>query len=113
MAEVIQFTGMEELDEEQKRLLQKISTEYYQKIKQHLHNETSLSVHLKCYNKSGSKCKYSIHAKAISPTKIFVSTKAVDWDFAKTLHKAFKDLEMSIKKGLKQDSSQIKIKDKE
>lgn len=102
MSEIIQYTGMEELNPDQKRLLDKISAEYYEKIKRQLHNETSLSVHLKCYNKGG-KCKYSIHAKAIAPTRIFVSTKAADWDFSKTLHMAFKDLEMVIKKGLKQD----------
>ena len=102
MAEVIKYTGMDELNPDQKRLLDKISTEYYQKIKQQLQNETSLSVHLKCYNKGG-KCKYSIHAKVIAPTRIFVSTKAIDWDFCKSLHMAFKDLEMVIKKGLKQD----------
>ncbi len=103
MAEVIQFTGVNGLNQEQKRLLSKISTEYYQKIKQQLHNETNITVHIKAYNKTGSRCKYSIHIKAIAPTKTFVSTKAVNWDFSTTLHKAFKDLEMAIKKGLKED----------
>ena len=113
MAEVIQYTGMKNLDDEQKRLLDKISTEHYEKIKQMLHNETSISVHLKTYHNTGSRRKYSIHVKAAAPTRAFVSTKAADWDFAKTLHMAFKDLEMAIKKGLKQDGSNIKFTKKE
>ncbi|MBS3113408.1 hypothetical protein J4418_04975 [Candidatus Woesearchaeota archaeon] len=109
MAEVIQYIGMDDLDEDQKRLLEKISEEYYDKIKRRLHNETSLSIHLKCYNKTGSRCKYSIHAKAVAPTRIFVSTKVAEWDFAKALHMALKDLESIIQKDLKQDGSKIRI----
>ncbi len=97
----IQCTGTEELDEMEKSIVNKLANEYYQKIARSLKNITSLQIHIKTYedeNKSRKEKqrKFSIHAKAIAPTSIFASTKAHDWDLARTLHKAFKDLENEI-----------------
>jgi len=99
--EQIQYVGAHNLDAEKKKVLDKLSTEYHQKIKRSLKNITSLIIHVKVYKKEGKSVKFAVHAKAVAPTAIIVSTKASDWDFARTLHKAFKDLENQIEKRYK------------
>jgi hypothetical protein len=106
--DIIEFVGLPDLDEDEKRILNTLSTEYYQKIKRTLKNVTSLVVHVKKYKKQGKKHKYSLHVRAIAPTRAFESTKAADWDFARTLHKAFKDLENQIKHKLHSDDQKPK-----
>jgi hypothetical protein len=105
--EKIQYTGLDNIDDGERRTLDKLSAEYYEKIQRSLQNVTSLQIHIKTYKKQG-KVKYSIHAKAVAPTKIFVSTKAHDWHFPTTLHKAFKDLEMQIQHRLHTDDQRPK-----
>lgn len=93
--EIIQFIGADALDDFDKDKLNKLSTEYYDKIKKKLHNVTSLKVHVKEYSKGGSKEKFSVHINAIAPTRIFEAT-ASDWDFARTLHMAFGSIQKQI-----------------
>ncbi len=92
----IQFKGLEELSPRGIARIKELSYHYQEKIERALNNQTSLTVHVKRYNKEGTRAKYSIHAKAAAATRIFNSTKAHDWDLARTLHKAFKDLENQI-----------------
>ena len=106
--EVIQFTGLKELDSLAQGRVKEISAFYYDKIKRSLKSITTLKVHIKVYKKEGSRKKYSVHVKAIAPTKIFVSTKAADWDIARVMHKAFQDIEREILHRLKTDSQHKK-----
>ncbi len=99
--EQIQYVGVHDLDAEKKKVLDKLSTEYHAKIKRSLKNITSLIIHVKVHEKGGKAVKFSVHMKAVAPTTIITSTKASDWDFARTLHKAFKDLENQIEKRFK------------
>jgi hypothetical protein len=99
--EQIQYVGAQDLDAMKKRVLNKLSSEYHEKIRRSLHNITTLIVHIKVHEKGGKAVKYSIHVKAVAPTVVITSTKASDWDFARTLHKAFKDLENQISKRFK------------
>ena len=94
--EQIQFIGVNELNEEEQAVVNTLSTEYYDKIKRSLKNLTSMVVHIKLYKKEGSQKKYSIHVRVIAPTKMIESDKAADWDLARTLHKAFKNIEREI-----------------
>jgi DNA-binding CsgD family transcriptional regulator len=106
--EAIQYTGVQELTKEERAILDKLSAEYYDKIERQFKNELGLKVHVKLYHKTGDRKKYSIHIKAVAPTKIFNSDKAADWDFARTVHKAFKDLEAQIKHALHTDDQHPK-----
>lgn len=103
--EPIQIVGISELDSAEKNIVNDLANLYYGKIQRALHNLTSMVVHVKVYEKGGSKRKFSIHIRAIAPTRIFQSTKASDWDLARTLHKAFKDLENQIRHVFKDDVS--------
>ena len=101
--EIIQFIGVKDLDEPEQALVNKLATEHHAKIKRALRNITSLVVHIKQYSKTGKEHKYSIHVRAIAPTRIFEST-ASEWDLAKSLHKAFNEIEHEIQHKLKTDS---------
>ncbi len=111
MMEPIQIVGIKELDEPEKDIVNKLANEYFLKFKRELQNFTSLVVHIKCYNKDGKKKKYSINARIISPTRMFESTKAADWDLARTLHKSFKDLEREIQHRLHTDDQHDKVRE--
>ena len=95
--EIIQFIGVNELEDADQAVVNKLSTEYYEKIKRSLNNLTSMTVHIKTYkDEGGNRLKYSMHTKVIAPTHIFDSEKTSDWDLARALHKTFKDLESQI-----------------
>jgi len=89
MVESIQFKGLNELNALEQETAQLLTTEYYEKIKRLLHNETSLMINIKQHKKGGSKStKYSFTVKAIAPTTIFEAEK-FDWDLARTIHMTF------------------------
>ncbi len=107
--EVIQFIGVRELEPEEQQVVSNLSTEYYQKLKRSVKNFTSLAVHVKTHNKGGAKKKFSVHIRLIAPTHIIESRKAAaDWDLARTLHKAFKNIENEVKDKLHTDDQRPK-----
>ncbi len=112
MIEPIQIVGIKELDEPDKDIVNKLANEYFVKIKRKLKNFTSLLIHIKCSNKDGKKKMYSINARVTAPTRMFESTKAADWDLARTLHKAFKDLEREIEHKLHTDDQHDKVSER-
>ena len=89
--EQIQFIDLKKLNEDEQETVKKLSAEYYPKIKRELRDITTIIVHIKEHGH-----KYSIHIRAEAPEKVFESTKASDFDLARTMHKAFKDLEREI-----------------
>jgi len=96
MVEKVQYVGIEDLTMRGFARVKELAFSYHGKIERALNNKTTLIVHVKRYKKAGTRSKYSVHVKAITASRIFNSTKAHDWDLARTLHKAFKDLENQI-----------------
>ncbi|MBN1543950.1 hypothetical protein JW898_00645 [Candidatus Woesearchaeota archaeon] len=92
----IQFIGLKELEEVDQEMVRKITAEYYPKIQRQIKNITSLVVHIKQYSKGGHRPKYSMHVRAVAPTKILETQKTSEWDLSKALHNAFDDLEREI-----------------
>lgn len=93
--EVIQFTGVKELRESEQESVNKLSTEYYQKIKMLAKNLTSLSVHIKTIEKGGKKRQFDIKIKMISPTHMIEANNEKDqdnWDLSRSLHKTFNSI---------------------
>ena len=107
--EVIQFVGVSDLPPEEQDVVNKLSTEYFDKIKRSVKNITSLMVHVKLYDAEGARKKYSVHAKAISPAGTFTSEHAADWDLARAVHKSFKNLENEVKHRLHADDQRPKF----
>lgn len=108
--EVIQFVGVSDLAPEEQDIVNKLSTEYFGKIKRSVKNITSLLVHVKLYDTDGTRKKYSVHAKAISPAGTFTSEHAADWDLARAVHMSFKNLENEIKHKLHSDDQHPKAR---
>ncbi len=112
--EVIQFVGVKDLTEAEQKVVNNLSTEYFQKIKRCLDNMLSLVVHIKCYKSGGKdnpekKKKFSVHIKCTAPGKIYESDKkSHGWDLAQSLHKGFEALENQIHHSLHNDTSRTK-----
>jgi hypothetical protein len=101
--EIIQFTGVAELSEPDQGMVNKISTEYYQKIKMSMKNLTSVSLHLKTIDKGGKK-QYEIMLKVMAPTHVIEASNSKDqdkWDLSRSLHKAYKNLLREIEHKLR------------
>ena len=90
MTESIQFKGLNELEAPEQDKVQALATEYYDKVKRLINNETFLHIHIKQYKKNASStAKYSVHVRAESPTKAIFEAEKADWDLARTIHKVF------------------------
>ena len=95
--ENIQIIGIKELDEMELEAVNRIASKGYEKIKRELKNDVSIAVHVKGHPKHGEKKKYGIHVKVIAPTRMFNSTKSVDWNLETALHGAFDDVVKMIR----------------
>ena len=114
--DIIQYKGLDSLDEGERATLDRLSSEYYDKIKSHfLKNIVQMEIHVKAYEQRRlirKRKKYSIDVKVTAPMKkVYTSNNASDWDFARTLHKAFNDIENQIKKSLHTDKSHPRPRD--
>jgi len=104
--EVIQFVGLNELSESDKAVVNRLSTEYHERVKRKLKNMTSLTVHIKCYKTAGKRQKYSLHLKCIIPGRIFESDKkAHGWQLEPVMKKGFESLLSQIEHALHLSSS--------
>src|SRR3989338_2803932 len=104
--EIIQYVGLHELDDKEKETLNKLVTEYHPKVKRLLHNNTSLTVHIKKF-KNNSKNekkqhKYNITVKTIAPTKPFRAASN-DWNLNTAIHDAFMNLEKELERVYKKN----------
>ncbi|MBW2988830.1 HPF/RaiA family ribosome-associated protein [Candidatus Woesearchaeota archaeon] len=93
--EPIQITGIGELKEEDKAIVNKLANEYYEKIKVLLKNEISVKLHIKQHSKTGKRHKSDIRVKVTSPGRA-VEAQESDWDLARTLHRVFKNIERQL-----------------
>lgn len=108
--EPIQVIGIKDLDDIEIDAVNRLADRYYPKIQREFKNITSLVIHIKCHKKGGKQIKYSIHVKAVAPTRMFVSTKAIDWDINKALHKAFTDIINTVHHALHTDEQHRRMR---
>ncbi|PIN75972.1 hypothetical protein COV18_00940 [Candidatus Woesearchaeota archaeon CG10_big_fil_rev_8_21_14_0_10_37_12] len=94
--EVIQFIGVSDLSDADQATVNHVTMNHFDKVKRELQNITNMSIHVKTYQKEGSRQKYSLHVKVAAPTKIFDSSSSDDWDLARALHMAFEDIVKQI-----------------
>ncbi|MBA3064036.1 hypothetical protein FP803_01220 [Candidatus Woesearchaeota archaeon] len=93
--EQIKIIGIKELDDSEVGTVNRLAKEYYSKIQRAIKNITSLVIHVKSYEKTGNRKKYSVSLKVVAPTRTFDS-KAAEWELAKALHLAFNKVERMI-----------------
>jgi hypothetical protein len=106
--EVLQFIGVSELDPEEQETVNRLSTEYFEKVKRDVKNLTNVTVHVKVYgaeeeNKRAKK--YALHVKVYCPSQQFESCKSHGFELAKALHQAFDDVRTQIRHAFHTDVS--------
>lgn len=75
----------DKLDAKEKWELDKLSKEYYEKIKREIKKDFLLDIQIKVYEKGGKK-KYSLNVKA--ENSVIFKSNSFDWNLAKAVHKA-------------------------
>lgn len=105
----IKFVGLNNLQLEayQKYNLKKISSNESFKLQREIHNEFSLVIHIKEYQKDGSRQKYAVNLRVEFPGKV-VAVSQDDWDPETALRKTFDNAKNKLKKKFKGDSSRKK-----
>ena len=109
VSEVIQFVGISDLSAENQEIINKISSEEFVKIKRLLEDIVSFVVHIKVYSKNGSKAKFALHIRVISPIRDFESCKSHDWDLTRVLRESFEDLHRQIEHKLGANATRTHI----
>ncbi|MBT4540030.1 hypothetical protein HOC35_00815 [Candidatus Woesearchaeota archaeon] len=95
--EPIQYSGIGDLNEEERDILNEISSKNHEKIQTLLQDEqTSISVHIKTYREKEEKKKYSVTVKATDPKNMFRSGTS-GWILANALNEAFDKVTTEIK----------------
>ena len=97
----IQYIGLKEFSEQEQELIKSLAIEYADKLERHI-REFTLVINLKRHNLAGKRIKFSFHTRLDAPSFILTS-KADDWDLARTLHKIFEKIENEIKHKFKTD----------
>ncbi len=108
--EPIQIIGIKDLDDMEVDAVNRLANRYFTRIYREIKKIRSLAIHIKSYDKEGRQRKYSVHVKLIAPTRIFVSTKADDWNLEKALHESFRDIIRQLQHSLHTDDQHDKVR---
>ena len=111
--EAIQYVGIHDLPIEEQDIINDIATKEFEKIKQELKNTISLVIHVKCYNKQGTRNKYSLHIRVLAPTQIIESCKSHDWDLVRAIRKSFEDIHHQIQHTFKINATRPSLLNKD
>ena len=103
--DIIQFVGLKKLSIEDQDIVQKLSAEYFTKIKRALRNITNLSVHVKTHHGEGKQSKYTFHIRCVYPGRTLETNKHHDFELQKAAHSAFKALLREITHAHHSDTS--------
>ncbi|MEW5896718.1 MAG: CBS domain-containing protein [Nanoarchaeota archaeon] len=103
----IKFKGLNsaKLKAYQKYNIYKIASNEAFKLQRQIHNdEFALTIHIKEYDKAGSRQKYSVNLHVEFPSQVITSTQE-DWDIETALRKTFNNAKNKIKKKFRGGSS--------
>ena len=95
---IMQYIGLDKLTYEEKSILKSLAEKTHQRLKEMLHNQTDLVVHLKEEHKEGARKEYHVLLRCIAPTKMFESHRAKSWHLNVAAKESFADLMIQIKK---------------
>lgn len=106
---IVQYVGLNELSPEEQETVKTLATQYQDNIQKQMETPTSLIIHIKKYRSEGKRTKFGVHIKTVSASQTYEAEKAADWDLARTLHKAFKNMERLILHKLHTDSQHKRV----
>jgi len=112
MQNIIKYSGLDGITEEEEEILKKIVENEYPKIQRQIKNISDLTIHIKTLKKMSRK-RFIISFRLEAPMIRFnVKTKDTekggDWDIAKAAHQALNALNFEIKHRLKTDTESWK-----
>ncbi|MEN9626549.1 MAG: hypothetical protein RL557_877 [archaeon] len=87
----IHAAGTNLLSEAEMKKVNDLLESYYNKIQRHFDEPVFLDLHIKEYNKEGTRKKYSLNVFMRGAGKKLEASYA-DWDLAKTIHKVMEKL---------------------
>src|SRR3989344_3167548 len=96
--ETIEFTGLKNLDFNEKEKLKTLMYNKYKKIQNIDNNITKLKVNIKTVDKGGQRKRYILKLKAEFPSKKTFTTEVEDWLLSNTCHKAINSIKNEIEK---------------
>ncbi len=98
---IFRFADLKDFSQEEEDQIKQISLQYMEKLERFLDSDFTLLFHGKKHEKSGSKVKYSFHARVEDPA-IVLASKAFDWDLhtatRKVMEKLLNEAEHKYKK---------------
>lgn len=102
----IKFVGLNKtnLTAHQKYSLRKITSNEAFKLQRKIKNQLDLVLHIKEYDKDGTKRKFAVNLRLEFPGQIITSSQE-DWDFETALRKTFDNAKNSVRKKFKGDTS--------
>lgn len=108
MQNIIKYSGLRDLSEEERVALKSIVEKEYPKIQRMIKNVSDLTIDIKTMKKDTRK-RYMLSCRLEAPTiKFTVKTKDTekggDWDITKATHKALEALQFEIKHRLRTDT---------
>jgi len=106
---IVQFVGLNDLTPEEQELVKTLATGYQDKVQKEMEIPTSLIIHIKAYKAEGKRKKFGVHIKTVSPSQTLEVKRAADWDLARTLHKAFKNMERLVLHKLHTDTQHKRV----
>ncbi len=111
---LIQISGVELLNENEKDKINKILVDNHRKIQNHFKDPIFIEFHLKEYNREGKVKKFSIHVRIHGAAGFFEADYA-DWDLARTIHKTMNKLlnELEHRFHVSDQNSKVKKPQKE
>ncbi len=97
----IQYIDINKLTLSERLRLKSLTTGYAEKLDRDLPLDSVMVIQIKLHDIEGKRKKYSLHARIDSPSLLLASSRASDWDLARTVHKSMKNIENRLQHKLK------------
>ena len=91
MEQKITYKGLKQLDSFDISKVQTLVERNFPKIERHFNN-AELSVDIKKASKTGSRSRYTVLLRVISPNKTILQAEHTDWELQRAIHRAFDNL---------------------
>lgn len=100
--EDIQYVGLKALSPEQARDVMQFTANAYKKFLRDL-PDVKMVVHVKKYNATAKRAKYSVHLRLVGPNTVELLANMADWDLRLALQKAVANLTQEATHKFKKD----------
>ena len=93
----LKLSGFQEVGEIDKNIIKNSCNKFYKKNNQKLKNIEFIEMHLKDFQKSGTRKKFSVHS-TLGFSGTVLTSKGIEWDLIKAVDSSLKRMEKEIQK---------------